>query len=438
MRAALRLRARVLARRHLNPLDALLALGTIALAWVAGKEISGPPGLVANVALALLVAASAGLAHTLLYRARELTLLLAQPISARELVFVRFVELTAYALVAGSVLAALVGGMAGSGRGAPLAALSLAPLLAATGLLVAWALRRWIGLALVLPLVALATRSSAGPGELVLGLVRLEGGWWLFGGSALAVALALVLVPIGHGEAVNELAGRPTRRPILGFPRFLIPLPRTEAALVRRDFVLLLRGGFPRGALVLLSLPLGLAVYAEAARDRTLEAWQQELAALMTLGVLATVASFLFSIDFPRVRAPKQALERALPVRGGSVLVARTFEAAVPGVALALGLAAIAASGTTDAAERSTDIAIAGSLLAIFCAHHGACYGLTTETQGPQAELAVSAGFPIASGTLVVLASFLLTIHPWTALIYPLTYGRLSGQASRAWERAEA
>jgi hypothetical protein len=69
-------------------------------------------------------------------------------------------------------------------------------------------------------------------------------------------------------------------------------------------------------------------------------------------------------------------------------------------------------------------------------AHHGAAFGLRSEAEGAGADFVVSAGFPVAAGTLVVLGAIALTLHPLAALAYPLVYG--SGrEASRAWEAAE-
>src|SRR4051794_21574059 len=114
LRAALALRARVLARRHGTPLDALLVLGTIGFGWLSGRELRGAAaGSLLNVALALVAAAGAALAHHQLYRAKELVLLLAQPLSARALVLVRFVELSTWGALLSAILAAVAAGALG-------------------------------------------------------------------------------------------------------------------------------------------------------------------------------------------------------------------------------------------------------------------------------------------------------------------------------------
>jgi hypothetical protein len=456
VRAALALRARVLARRHATALDALLVAGTVALAAVLGARVAAArpgtrPAFVANAGLAALATLGAAFAHQLLYRAKELTLLLAQPISARGLVLVRFAELVAWQAISAAILAAFVGGLSGGARGgapfAGAAVLAAAPLLAGASLLLAWSARRAVLVSLALPALVLALRPVSGPGEWFARLVTGEGGLALFPAAAALAGLALVLAPLGHGAAFDRLSVRPTRAPFwtlagaatrlpaLSFA--LVPLPRASAALVRRDLALLLRGGFTRGALVLLALPAGLLVFREAARDPTLEPWQGELAALMTGGVLTTIASFLFAIDFPRARAAKLVLERALPVRGETVLRARWFEGALPGVLLALALAAVAATGTPEMVDRAPGIALAGVLLAVAVSHHAACFGLRAEAEGAAAELAVAAGFPFAAATLVVLGAIALTIHPLLFVLYPLSYGRMAAPAARAWEHAE-
>jgi hypothetical protein len=209
-------------------------------------------------------------------------------------------------------------------------------------------------------------------------------------------------------------------------------LPRPSAALVQRDGALLLRGGFPRGLLVLLALPTGVVAFAGTRADRTLEEWQARLAGLLILAVLATVATFLFALDFPRARAVKLVLERAQPVSGGHVLLARWFEGAVPGVLLALALAGVALAGTRHVALAAPELALSGSLLAVFVAREGAAFGLRAETT-PGAELA----FPATVGTFAILGALALAISPWAALAYPLVFGRAARDAALAWERAE-
>lgn len=439
-RAALALRARVLARRHATPLDVLLAAGTVGLGWIAGGKLHGAdPAFVASLGLATLAALGAAVARHQLYRSRELVLLLAQPISPRDLVLVRFVELAATGLVLAAVLAAVTAGRVGTASlpGTIAATLVAAPLLAGAQLLVAFFTRRLpVAFALALPAAVYFERFTP-PGASFARLVAGEVDLLLPACALVASVLALALVPLGHQAAVDRLSVKGASAPWLALPAALVPLPRASAALVRRDVALIARGAFPRGALVLIGLPAGLLVFAAAARDGTLEAWQGELAALMTGGALSTVATYLFAIDFARARVPKLALERALPVRGGHVLLARWFEAAVPGVLLALAIGVIALSGKPPIAERALESALSGVLLALMVAHHGACFGLETEAEGAAADLAVSAGYPFAAGTLVVLASIALTIHPALALLYPLTYGRLHRPAALAWERAE-
>jgi hypothetical protein len=478
-RAALALRARVLARRHGTPLDALLVLGTIVLAWLAGRTLAQAlgerPGAFALLALAVALPPGALLAHRSLYRARELPLLLAQPLSARDLVLVRLVELSAAALVVLALLAALLAGASpeASVAGAVLATVLAAPLVASAQLLLAWLFRivagrsPWPGRALVATAALLATGGVVlgllSPGvtrDLALAVARpledplLPGGAFaalvsghaapglaLAGWAALASALALALVPLRHGELLDAAAGRPARALRLAFPVlavFTFPLPRASGAMVRRDVALLLRGAFARGVLVLLGLPLGLVVFAGAANDPRLEPDLARLAAVMTAGALASVTSFLFGIDFPRVRLSKLVLERAQPVRGRDVLIARTFEAAVPGVLLALGLAWVASRGRPAVADEALDIALAAALLALACAHHGAAFGMRGEAAGAAGDFIVSAGFPVSAGFLALVGAIAFTISPWLALAYPLIYGRAGSDAALAWERAEA
>ncbi|MBI3723302.1 hypothetical protein HY251_05010, partial [bacterium] len=368
--AVLGLRARILWKRHATPFDALLVLGTLLLAALAGRQLHVEAEARAALALAALAATAvlgALPAHRLLYRSKELALVLAQPVSARGLVIARLVELTLGAILACALVAAVLGGSTRvHSLGAPLAVLAAAPLVASVQLLLAWVARRLagrsagrrralaaaalallgtgVGWALVFQeearaLVPVLARQAL-PGEAfrsVLESLDLVGLAALAAWSVAGAALALAVVPLSHQDGVDAAAAKPAGRPWLAFSLFsalAAPLPRASAALVRRDLTLLARGGFPRGLLVLLAVPAGLVVFQGVADDRRIESWEGELAALLTCGVFATLGSFLFSLDFPRSRAHGLALERAQPVSGRAVHLARWFEGALPGLLL--------------------------------------------------------------------------------------------------------
>jgi hypothetical protein len=479
LRAILILRGKLFLRRHGTPFDALVLGATIVLAWLSGRTLARAVPAVSTdaagaVALALLgfiaTALSTG-AHRLLFRARELPFLLPQPVSEHSLVAARLVELTAANTIALACVVALVGGA--SDRldlpGSALAVILPAPLLAGAELLAArvarWLLDRRpraaralgvagvasvvlaLGAGLVFPvesraLVGRAAPSFAtpvSPGHALVALVRsndvLSAVALLIEGAVLA-GLALAWVPRGLAAAIDAAAARPTgarRLPFRLAGILAAPLPAPSGALVRRDLALLVRGAFPRGVLVLVLLPLGLLVFREASLDRELaQEGLLELAALFVEGTLATVAAFLFAIDFPAERASKLVLERAQPVSGSHVLWARAFEAALPSLVFATALGTIA---------WSAEIGLSCALLGIACAHHGAAFGLRTEGRG--ADLAEAAGFPISAGFLVVAGAFALAISdalfslPLGALAYPLVYRGLGARAAREWEHAE-
>jgi hypothetical protein len=150
--------------------------------------------------------------------------------------------------------------------------------------------------------------------------------------------------------------------------------------------------------------------------------------------VLATISTFLFAIDFPRARGRTLTLERAQPVRGRDVLLARWIEGALPGLVVAAALGGLAARGAPRIADRALEIALSSALVAIVSAHHGAIFGLRTERDGGASDFAVSAAFPVAAAFLVIGLAIALTISPLCAIGYPVLYARAGAHAARAWE----
>ncbi len=488
LRALLVLRGTLLWRRHGTPFDAIVLALTLGGGWVAGRtlgrevpEAAGPAaGL---LALALFASLGAGLAfgaYRLLYRARELALLLAQPVGERALVVARLVELVLSSALILAVGAAVLGGAGErvSILGVTLAVLLGGLLLGASGLLGAWGFASWARAwpravratsgvlwltgagvflaALASPhesravarALALALDTPLQPGASFVALVRgLDP--VAFGALALeaafATGLALALVPRGLGAAIDAASARPSSERGLAYRiagLVAAPLPGPARALVRRDLALLARGAFPRGLLVLALLPLGLLVFREATLDKKLAQENLvELAALFVEGLLASVAAFLFAVDYPRERAPRLVWERAQPLSGRHVLWARAYEAALPSVALALALGAIAAFGPPQVADDAPRIALACTLLGLLCAHHGAAFGL--EMEGTGGEIAAAAGFPMAAGFLAVAGALALGItdatsgFPWGAGLYLVVYRGLGARAAQSWERAE-
>jgi hypothetical protein len=248
--------------------------------------------------------------------------------------------------------------------------------------------------------------------------------------------LGAVAAQLGFEAALDRAALRPTARrgALTTVLRAIAPRPRAAAALFRRDVAVLLRGGFPRGTLVLVALPLGLVLLAQSMRD-VKEEWQVRLLAYLVQGVLATACGYLFGFDFPRARRAGLALERAQPVRGGDVILSRAVEAAIPALALALLAALVVASHPRpSAAEAAGQVALGASLISIALAHHGAVTGLMAESGGGDA---MAAAYPPLAGAIGVGLAIATVIHPALALLYFVLHRGQARQAAAMWDRAE-
>lgn len=444
--AAWRLRWRVLRRERYGALEALLLAGVCGLAWMTGGAAAardlGPDALrgATGLLLAGLLLALARRADALLHRAPELVLLIPAGLSARALVRLRALELVLAALAG---LLPLACGLVAAGGGvcSPLlgaALVALAPTLAALAVLLARALRVAPAAGALLLAALLAAALAAGwplqaacAGELRGALPLLV--------SPLPALLALELWgPLGQARALDRAARRPLRaragatraleragRPLLGRP---------AAALLARDLTLLARGGFARGAVVLLLLPAGLLAVRAAAGDPTLEAWQLLLAGLLTSGMLASGAGWLFGVDFPRARGVSRELERVQPLRGGQVLRARLTPALLVSLALLGGVVLLLPAPPRGPA--AAGVLLRGALLALAVVHDACCQGLQAEGSGD--PTAGAAAYPFRSATLVIVLAAALCVHPLGILVWPLLgWPQAARPAARAWERGE-
>lgn len=432
---ALRLRWRVLRRTQLTPLTAFALAGLSALAALAGQALAGAPPAAAPFALSLLplplLLALAARADHLLHRAPELSLLLPAGLSPRQLARLRLLELLIAALLALVPVAGCLVGMLGRAAALPIALtlLALAPTLAGAALLLA---RAWRAAPLLAPLAA----PAAAVGLLILPAARgdLASLAGLVGCALLSLLLGERLGPLGQARALDRAARRPDRARGGGraLAAALRPLGRPAAALLARDLLVFLRGGFPRGAVALACLPLGLLAARAAASDETLGRFEVLLAGLLVSGVLATGAGYLFGVDFPRARAPERELERVQPLRASAVVTSRLVPALLLGLLLLLGTAAALSSAPRLSL---VDLLARGALLVLAVVHDAVVQGLQAEAAGDPA--AGAAAFPLKSATLVVVLALGLAFHPAGILLYPLLWAGAARSAHRAWERSE-
>ena len=461
-RAALRLRLKVLQRRYGSPLELVLLAVTTGLAlWLGRKlalRLSGEWPAAALSALLLAVALGlVGAGERALYRRRELTLLLAAGLGPAHLVRVRLVELALVLSLLALPALALAKGLLGA---TPSAALlwAAAPILGLVGS--GWALSAgwaWAGLppalrsllrgALFLALLAaplardalLATLGHpAGPGGALLALARGELARSLPWLALLAfVPLALALAGRGYGARLDAAAPRPSRT--AGGWRALAaltaPLGQQAGALARRDATLILRGGFWRGALILLALPLAVALVPAIARDPETNGWQLRMAALLTIGVASAGAGFLFGVDYPFKRRAQLLLERTQPLAPRQVLRSRWAPAGLYAAGLALAAAALVAQAERPALAREAfAVGLGGVLLALIVTHHAVTFGMHGEAEAHPAE---ATGYPFHGGTVVVLFGIALALHWAAAIAYPLLWRGFTLMALKRWERAE-
>jgi hypothetical protein len=469
-RAALALRWTILRRRYVSPLEVVVLLAVSGLCFAVGKEgarIVPPPWVDAglSVAISVWVAAQLGVARRLLYGARELALLVPSGLPPRTLVRLRLLELVALNAVACvPAMAFVVGARVGAARAVSpalaLAPLAFAPACGALALLGGW-LDRAARLVL-LPALALCGLSFALaparfvavaahpllPGGALTGLAdgRAAGaGLWL-GVSLAAVLLALSLVARGFARGLDRAGKRPVGRHRAIEPALralLAPLGAQAGALLRRDLLLVARGGFWRGVIICACMPLALAVVPVLGGESATSPFQLQLASLLVCGVISAGAGFLFGVDFPRARRDALLLERTQPVRARAVLLSRWVPAALYGVLVAGACALLVANldvlhgeafTHTRLLRQAGPVLFSGSLLALIATHHAVTYGLRSESQLDPTE---AAAYPLNGGVVVVLFAFALALRPWTALAYPLLWFTFTRRALRRWETAE-
>ncbi len=460
----LALRWRVWRRRHVSPLEAVVLLAVCGLAFLVGRaagERLDPTLAAAAVTAGLLLVVATGVAagRQLLFRSRELTLLLTHGLTPRTLVRVRALELTGVLAAALAPLLAAVAGHAKARGGGPspllaLALLALPVACAGLGLVGGWLIARRPRLAQAALLAALAATASSAVWPPAL---RAVGHALAPGGALLELAagrppLGLVLV-LALGGLALLLADRaipptfavtldravPRRRQGALLPWRLLgvlarPLGRQAGALLQRDLALLGRGGFARGLVILALLPLALGIVHLVQQDRQLRGWHLQLVGLLVSGVVASAAGFLFGVDFPRARRGCLVLERTSPLRARAVLLSRWIPAALYAGAIALGAAALMAAATrSELARQALPFLPKGLLIAAIVSHHAVTYGLRSEAALDPAE---AAAYPLNGAVVVILFALALLVHPLGALGYLLWAGFI-GQALRRWEVAE-
>ncbi|MEZ6186973.1 MAG: hypothetical protein R3F62_18440 [Planctomycetota bacterium] len=453
MTALLRLRLSILRRRYGSPLELVVLAGLCWVAWVAGSAAAerGLPPAWASRGLSAGWLALAGALSLIqrrqLYTARELDLLLPSGVSARQLVALRGVEGALLALAGTALPVACAAGYAraqGLSLGPAIAGwwLLSAPLLAALSLLGAWALAGGLGARAAGVLAAAGVAALAllgpGPGPALGSALRGEllGLGTTGGAAALLAALALLVVP--RGAAERRARGRRVRgqaSPLLwrlaALPSRL--LPASVGALVRRDLVVLARGGFPRGRLIACLLPAALLLLPVAGSDESLEGWQLSLLTLMFVGVLGTAAGFLFGVDLPRAREGWRLLERVQPLSGGAVLLSRWALAAT----YAMGLTAVAVAWVAQAegAPPWPRVAAGAALLTLATTFDAVAFGLRCEARGSLVE---ATAYPLRGGVVAVGFALAAQIHPLLVGLYPLLGFAAEARRSAAlWLRAE-
>ena len=454
MTALLRLRLTILRRRYGSPLEAVVLLGLCWLAWIGGGAAAGrnlPPAWAAlafSLGWAALAAALAFLLRRQLYAAREIELLLPAGVTARALVGVRAVEASLLALAATAPGVSCAAGYA--------AALELPPALWATAL---W----WLagGVALAATSLLLAWALAGGPLGAALGAAALGGlGWlgvaelgpgrWLgaafagdgvslavtAGAAALAAGVALLLVPLGAAQRrarSRKVSGRASAGLWTLAGWLTRPLPGPVGALVRRDLIVLARGGFPRGRVIACALPLALLLLPVAGSDPTLEGWQLSLMTLMFVGVLGTAAGFLFGVDLPRARERWRQLERVQPVSGGSVLLGRWALAAA--YAALLATIAVVWVARVEAAPPWPRVALGAALLTLVTSFDAVAFGLRCEARNSLVE---ATGYPLRGGVVAVGFALAAQVHPLWVGLYPLLgFAAEARRATVLWLRAE-
>lgn len=469
--AALRLRLRVLKRRYGSPFEAvLLGVACLVASWLAGKAATKIAAELLSAALSLACLAYLGFALSaawhLLFRTKELVLLLTQGLSRAALIRLRLLELSlALTLLLLPLLAAARGlhvivENSEAAWALWASALLLGPSLAALGLLGAWLLaslpragRSALG---VLALVGVGAGAALVPSGLRAALL----GAWAPGPSLAALArgelqpLALVaavgglslaacwvlarfLAAQGHGPRLDRASprsgGRVDSRWLTGPLRALLPQPL--GALIARDLTLVLRGAAPRAWVILFGLPGVLALVPAFASDATILPWQLRFAVLLLIGILASASGFLFGVDLPLTRRECLILERTQPLRGWQVLAARWCCAGSYALVLSLAAAGLVASlPKPELAGEWLSLILGGAPLALLVSHHAVAFGLRGEAEANPAE---ASGYPFTGGVVVLGFAFLIALHPALALLYVFGWAGFTKRALVIWERSE-
>lgn len=465
--AALRLRLLVLKRRYGSPFEAVLLLVVSLLAsWIAGKAATrvAPELLTAALSAACLVFVGFSIraGWHLLYRSKELVLLLTQGLERTALVRLRLLELgLALTILLLPLLAAARGlhVVATNTEASPAlwgAALLLGPSLAACGLLGAWLLaslpRRarnllaasillgGAGLALAFPPVVRTLLLGIGsPGPALAALAKGDlSPLLVVGPLALGLVFAcLALAWRGHGDRLDRASPRSGGRvdsAWLSTPlRRALPTPL--GSLVARDLTLVLRGAAPRAWVILFGLPSALALVPAFAGDATLLPWQLRLAVLLLVGIMASASGFLFGVDLPLTRRDCMILVRTQPLRGWQVLVSRWicaggYALVLAGVATGL----VAGLPRPELAAEALNVLIGAVPLALLVSHHAVAFGLRGEAEANPAE---ASGYPFTGGVVVLGFAFLIAFHWALALLYVFGWAGFTQRALVIWERSE-
>lgn len=468
--AALRLRLLVLKRRYGSPFEAvLLGVTCLLTSWIAGKAATKIEPELLSAALSLGCLAYLGFALSaawhLLFRTKELVLLLTQGVSRAALVQLRLFELS---LALGLLLLPLLSAARGlhviatDTEASPAlwgAALLLGPSLAATGVLGAWLLasfgpgvRKALGLALVLAALAfaffvpdglrVALLGPAAPGPALASLARGEllPLQVLLPATICLIAAVGVLAQVavrGHGARLDRASprsgGRVRSEWLAGPLRALLPQP--IGALIARDLTLVLRGAAPRAWLILFGLPGVLALVPAFASDAELLPWQLRFAVFLLIGIMASASGFLFGVDLPLTRRECLIVERTQPLRAWQVLMARwlcagSYALTLSGAATAL----VATLSKPELAAEWSSVLVGGVPLALLVSHHAVAFGLRGEAEANPAE---ASGYPFTGGVVVLGFAFLIALHPALALLYLFGWAGFTQRALVIWERSE-
>lgn len=482
--ALARARGRLLKKRYGNGLSAVSLVIFCILLFYGGESMGGAlhraeksadylsqtlPLLLASASLTMVLALAWALRQSL-YQARELTILLAQPVSTSAFVAWRSVEALIALLILSLLSGAfLVGLYEGCKEAFPVASalggfVSMVFMILGLALTLAPCLQRMAGRGI---LGALGLFSLSAPFALPLLFVLGQGGGvsledlpmgFLPGGSqglmmvapdasligfsilwaVLSPVIGFAWAQVGFDDLRDRAVGFPRGRPGIGgtWPTYLVEFfPGPVRGLLRRDFYLLVRGSFYRGLLVLGLLCFLPMIFRGMLADEKMEIWAVEVMTLLVFVVLVSATSFLCGADFPQHRRRQLIFEKAQPVTGRQVLWSRTllaFLLSVPyGVVV---IYFVWSHSRVNVSELAFILTIKGfGLMACLC-HYGAVMGMKAEADRSGAE---GMAFPMIMGMLGMFLAFIVNIHWGLLLVYPFIQGSASLQASRLYEFSE-